>query len=79
METRDFAWALRHLKSGYRVTREGWNGKGMWIALQIPDHASANTRPYLWIKTAQGDRVPWVASHGDLLGTDWDVLMEPAA
>jgi hypothetical protein len=26
-----FEWALQCLKDGYRVTREGWNGKGMFI------------------------------------------------
>lgn len=30
----DFGDAIRLLKAGDRVTREGWNGKGMWLALQ---------------------------------------------
>ena len=29
----DFGLALRLLKSGERVAREGWNGKGMWLSL----------------------------------------------
>ena len=29
----DFGEALRLLKAGERVAREGWNGKGMWLAL----------------------------------------------
>lgn len=29
----DFGAALAALKDGCTVTREGWNGKGMWIAL----------------------------------------------
>ncbi|WP_199523188.1 DUF2829 domain-containing protein [Pararhodobacter sp. CCB-MM2] len=29
----DFGDALRALKSGKKVARAGWNGKGMWIAL----------------------------------------------
>lgn len=28
-------------------------------------------RPYLAMKTAQGDVVPWVASQSDLLANDW--------
>lgn len=28
-----FSVAIEHLKNGRRVAREGWNGKGMWIAL----------------------------------------------
>ena len=31
--TTDFGWALRQLKSGHKVARAGWNGKGMWIVL----------------------------------------------
>ena len=29
----DFGIALCHLKSGEKVARKGWNGKGMWVAL----------------------------------------------
>lgn len=28
-----FSGALLHLKGGARITRAGWNGKGMWVAL----------------------------------------------
>lgn len=28
----DFGEALKALKAGEKVAREGWNGKGMWIA-----------------------------------------------
>lgn len=30
----DFGHALYFLKKGYHVSRSGWNGKNMWIALQ---------------------------------------------
>jgi hypothetical protein len=29
----DFGDAIRALKSGHRVARKGWNGKGMWLSL----------------------------------------------
>lgn len=29
----DFGSAIRFLKQGKRVAREGWNGKGMWLSL----------------------------------------------
>ena len=29
----NFGDAITHLKAGYCVAREGWNGKGMWLAL----------------------------------------------
>lgn len=32
-KTFGFDTAIRLLKAGNRVAREGWNGKGMWIAL----------------------------------------------
>ena len=34
MEIKDFGWAIRMLKEGKHVAREGWNGKGMWLASQ---------------------------------------------
>lgn len=67
----DFGWALKKLLAGVHVSRLGWNGKGMWLALQVPDEHSKMQRPYIYIKTAQDRLVPWVASHGDLLADDW--------
>jgi hypothetical protein len=29
----DFGDAIRALKEGKKVAREGWNGKGMWLSL----------------------------------------------
>ncbi len=70
----NFGQALDYLRQGFRVHREGWNGKGMYIALQRPDEHSKMRRPYLFIKTVTGELVPWAASHGDLLGDDWVAL-----
>lgn len=30
----DFSWALKLLKNGEKVAREGWNGAGMWVVLR---------------------------------------------
>jgi hypothetical protein len=68
-----FSDALFQLKAGALVMREGWNGKGQYLGIQHPDEKSANTLPYIWIHTVQGDRVPWVASQTDLLAEDWCV------
>jgi hypothetical protein len=68
-----FGEATLVLRSGAKACREGWNGKGMWIALQIPDKFSKMQRPYFYIKTAQNQLVPWCPSHGDLLGDDWKI------
>lgn len=73
MRSSDFGWALDRLREGLRVTRDGWNGKGMWLGLQVPDSNSKMGRPYIYMKIVTGELVPWVASHGDLLGQDWDL------
>lgn len=67
----NFGQALEALKRGEKVARVGWNGKGMWLALQRPDAGSKMTLPYIYMRTAQGDFVPWVASQTDLLAEDW--------
>lgn len=66
-----FGEALTQLHAGHRVERLGWNGRGMYIALQTPDANSKMTLPYIYMRTAQGDLVPWLASQTDLLANDW--------
>lgn len=76
----NFGQALDNLKNGHKVMREGWNGKGLWLELQVPDQFSKMTLPYIFInypddaKTTPGARVPWLASQTDLLAEDWAVL-----
>jgi len=67
----DFGAALDALHAGHRVTRSGWNGPDQWIALQMPDQHSKMTLPYLYIKTVDGQLVPWLGSQTDLLARDW--------
>lgn len=84
--TFDFGTALALLKSGRRVAREGWNGRGMFLFLVPGSRFKVNRTPLLGIypegfeldyhahidmKTAQGYVVPWLASQADLLATDW--------
>ena len=66
-----FGEALELLKNGQRVAREGWNGKGMWLALHIPDEYSKMRRPYIYLYPVDGALVPWVASQSDVLADDW--------
>lgn len=70
----DFGYALAQAKRGARITREGWNGKGMWVELQVPDEHSKMRRPYLYMSPIDGQLVPWVASQTDILANDWQVL-----
>lgn len=67
----DFGQALKDLRLGERVSRFGWNGPGQYIQMQVPDEHSKMSLPYLYIKTVQGDLVPWLASQTDLLALDW--------
>jgi hypothetical protein len=85
----EFGQALTGLKHGSRATREGWNGKGMWVVmvgaghydvgartvgLNVRKDPAPNLRPWLGLKAHNGDFVPWVASQSDILADDWVVL-----
>lgn len=63
--------AIQHMRDGGRVTRLGWNGRGQFLELQVPDAHSKMTLPYIYITTVQGARVPWLASQTDILADDW--------
>lgn len=67
----DFGVALGELRGGARVSRQGWNGKGMYIEMQVPDENSKMSLPYLFMRTVDGNLVPWLASQTDLLAKDW--------
>ncbi len=69
--TINFGQAIEALKQGKKVARTGWNGKGMHLELQRPDAHSKMTLPYIYMYTAQGDNVPWLASQTDMLSEDW--------
>ena len=75
-----FGLALEALKKGFKVARKGWNGKGIYIELQVPDEHSKMTLPYIYIVTnglvtdnpdAPKGVVPWLGSQTDLLAEDW--------
>ncbi len=63
--------AVKEMENGKRATREGWNGPNQYIELQVPDEHSKMTLPYIYIRTVQGDLVPWLASQTDILAIDW--------
>lgn len=69
-----FGWALAQLRAGATVCRSGWNGKGMWLGLQIPDAHSKMSLPYIFMSTVDGKLVPWLASQTDMLATDWQLV-----
>lgn len=83
----NFSQALEVVKLGSKITREGWNGKGLYVELQIPDLGSKMTRPYLYLVSPKGstkqfgedvkefELVPWLASQTDLLAEDWTIRL----
>ena len=72
-EVMGFGAAIRLMKGGERVSREGWNDK-VWVALQLPDEHSKMGAPYFYISTVSGKLVPWLPNQADLLADDWKVL-----
>lgn len=79
----NFGQAIEALKEGKRVARKGWNGKGIYLELQVPDEHSKMTLPYIYIVTSRLETtnpdapkgvVPWLASQTDMLSDDWVVV-----
>ncbi len=83
MDKLNFGEAIAALKSGKLVAREGWNDKGMWLILIVGEavaqaiadrYGDGNAIPVLdaiYMKTATGELVPWLASQTDVLAEDW--------
>jgi len=86
VENQNFGNAIGALKEGKKVSRKGWNGKGLKLCLQVPDEHSKMTLPYIYMEypeTPASDsapeshinaRVPWLASQTDMLSEDWCIL-----
>lgn len=85
-----FGEALVAMKSGYRVSRSGWNGKGMSLFLVQGSTFKVNRPPLLCIypegtevkyhahidmKTADDMVVPWLCSQTDALAEDWGIVV----
>ena len=82
----DFSTALLELKNFKRISREGWNGKGMYLLRVGPmdwncdndqfDEREADLElcPFIVMKTADNKLVPWLASQTDILADDWGVI-----
>jgi hypothetical protein len=68
----NFGQAIEAMKEGRKASRKGWNGRGMWVAIQMPDNLSKMQLPYIYMSTAQGELVPWLASQSDMLAEDWE-------
>lgn len=53
---RDFIYALKYLRQGYAITREGWNGKGLYVVYQkgYPDGIGINQNTSEALKLPEG-------------------------
>jgi hypothetical protein len=81
-----FGLAIEALKAGKRVARVGWNGKGMWLLLvrgyeyeategeQVFSALGCLKLPWIGMKTANNEFVPWLASQTDMLADDWRIV-----
>ena len=85
----NFGLAIEAMKKGKKVSRRGWNGKGMFLYYVPEGRYPARTDAaksiatedgkvdygaYIAMKTAQGNVVPWLASQTDILADDWEVV-----
>ena len=85
----DFGDAIRFMKDGKRVSRTGWNGKGMFVYLVPPASYPVQTgaakeffgegslvpyNAYMAIKNVDDTVSTWVPSVNDCLAKDWMVV-----
>jgi len=83
-----FSLAIKLLKGGYKLQRQGWNGSGMFAYYVEPGIYPAKSavikgefqndmvpyRGYLALKTAQNDVATWAPSGSDVLADDWMIV-----
>lgn len=84
----NFGLAIEALKQGKKISRKGWNGKGMFLFLadNINVHTEADLAcvshlegdlilPSIVMKTADDHFcVGWLASQADMLADDWFIV-----
>lgn len=78
-----FSTALNWLRRGHKVSRNGWNGKGMFLIYINPNYYDLDWKRlnldvterlgFIAMKTADNKIVPWLASQTDVLAEDWEI------
>ena len=68
----DFGKALAVLRRGGRVTRQSWQD-GWKLRLDLPGEMpyARMTMPYIAIRVAKEEFVPWTPTQADMLSSDW--------
>ena len=81
----DFGSAIRALKDGKKVARQGWNGKGQYLTLgdeftykdmsgkHDANHQTSG-RAAIVLHGTIGEQVGWLASQSDMLSEDWMIV-----
>ena len=82
-----FGWAVDVAKANYKIAREGWNGKGMFVYYVPANEYKTTTdvakkefgetvkyNAYLAMKTVNGSVSTWVPSINDCLADDWIIV-----
>lgn len=82
----DFGEAIKLLKQGKRLQREGWNGKKQYIELATnisyvnarkevinAEHVAIGNKAIAFVGTS-GVQLGWLASQADMLAEDWKLV-----
>ena len=82
----DFGSAIKMVKTGKRIAREGWNGKNQYVELATNisyvnaagevvnvNHDAIGNKALAFVGTS-GVQLGWLASQADLLAEDYYVV-----
>lgn len=83
----DFSFALKQLKKGKKMAREGWNEKEQYISLATnvsfldlstntlvnADHSTLGNNTIVF-HSISGIQVGWLATQSDMLSEDWKLV-----
>ena len=82
----DFGEAIKKVKAGYKIQREGWNGKQQYVELATSisyvnaqgkivnvEHAAIGNKALAFVGTS-GVQLGWLAAQADMLAEDWKCI-----
>lgn len=83
-----FGAAITAAKHGYRIKREGWNGKDQYVELATvisyinsngeivnARHDDIGSTAFAFVGT-RGVQLGWLASQADMLADDWMIIVK---
>ena len=82
----NFGQAIEKCKEGFKIQREGWNGKNQYVELATAisyknadgdiincSHDAIGNKALAFVGTS-GVQLGWLASQADMLANDWIAL-----